>query len=507
MELTASLIYETLSATLCMERPDRSFQDIPLKGFLFYPSAAELSMQYLQIISYPTFVNLKDRSGYTWICLKNPEEKPLFHKDFDVIYVNEKISVFELANQLQQFRTQFDRFNSLLLRVQSGLQYAKELFDTASRLTNMEMALIDADYHYLVTTKDFYKVSNFPQTSSMTWEQVTEYNQEKEFKEAFSLHGVQNYSSGNPDQLLYYINIFLNRRYCARLVAKFKKLTFFDGKLSVIEALGDSITHAFSVESSSSPYSDSRHSLYRIVNHIIQGTVEDMHRYTAVLSSYGWEKEHRYQVIKFKFLEEDHFTISFDFIRMQVEALLKNSCFISNAAGIFCVRNLSLPGSEEPLPDNFKVFLRDTLCKIGISNPFTHIYDIQTFCSEADTALSIGDKRAPSFWYYYFSDFIYDYLKSQCVSQYPASELCHPAIRILKQYDTLHPHSCLILTLKALIEHKFNTSHTAEALFIHRTTCIYRLNKIIELTGIDFQNMKQLTHLMISFMIDESLHA
>ena len=507
MELTASLIYETMSAAICMERPNRTFSDLPLKGFLFYPSASEHSAQYLQIITYPVFVSLEKRSGHTWLCLKAREQAALYHSDFDVIYVNEDISVLELANLLQEVWTEFDRFNDLLLLTRSGLLHAKELFDAASHLTGMEMALVDADYHYLITTKDFYKVSNFPQTSSMTWEQVTEYNQEKEFKEAFSLHGVQNYPSGNRNLLLYYINIFLNDRYCARLVAKFKKIPFFDGKLSVIEALGSSVTHAFSIENSSSHYSDSRHSLYSIVNHIIQGSVEDMHRYTAVLSSYGWEKDHSYQVIKFQFLEEDHFTISFDYIRIQIENLLRNSCFISNAAGIFCVRNLSLPGGEERLPDDFKVFLRDTLCKIGISNPFTDIFSIQTFCSEAETALSVGEQEAPSFWYYYFSDFVYDYLKAQCVAQYPASELCHPAISILKRYDALHPHGCLILTLKVLIEHKFNISHAAEALFVHRTTCIYRLNKINELTGIDFNDMKQLTHLMISFMIDDALHA
>ncbi len=183
-------------------------------------------MQYLQIITYHAFANLKDPSGHTWLCLKHREQPALYHRDFDVIYVNEDITVLELANLLQEVWTEFDRFNDLLLLTRSGLQYAKELFDAASRLTGMEMALVDADYHYLITTKDFYKVSNFPQTSSMTWEQVTEYNQEKEFKEAFSLHGVQNYPSGNRNLLLYYINIFLNDRYCARLVAKFKKITF-----------------------------------------------------------------------------------------------------------------------------------------------------------------------------------------------------------------------------------------------------------------------------------------
>lgn len=56
-------------------------------------------------------------------------------------------------------------------------------------------------------------------------------------------------------------------------------------------------------------------------------------------------------------------------------------------------------------------------------------------------------------------------------------------------------------TLYALIFHKYNTSHAANALFIHRTTLISRLTKIFEISNIDLDDYDTRLYLMISFYI------
>ena len=88
-------------------------------------------------------IRKSERPQRSHLVMPEAQEQPaLYHRDFDVIYVNEDITVLELANLLQEVWTEFDRFNDLLLLTRSGLQYAKELFDAASRLTGMEMKLL-----------------------------------------------------------------------------------------------------------------------------------------------------------------------------------------------------------------------------------------------------------------------------------------------------------------------------------------------------------------------------
>jgi DNA-binding PucR family transcriptional regulator len=54
----------------------------------------------------------------------------------------------------------------------------------------------------------------------------------------------------------------------------------------------------------------------------------------------------------------------------------------------------------------------------------------------------------------------------------------------LIEYDERH-NSALVQTIDAYFNHHGNISQTAESLFVHRNTLLYRLERIQELTGHD----------------------
>jgi purine catabolism regulator len=66
-------------------------------------------------------------------------------------------------------------------------------------------------------------------------------------------------------------------------------------------------------------------------------------------------------------------------------------------------------------------------------------------------------------------------------------QFCERLIGPLARYDKQH-NSELVHTITAYFNHHANISQTAEALFIHRNTLLYRLDRIQELTG---QNLNQ----------------
>ena len=68
----------------------------------------------------------------------------------------------------------------------------------------------------------------------------------------------------------------------------------------------------------------------------------------------------------------------------------------------------------------------------------------------------------------------------------------------LVEYDEQH-NSSLVKTMDAYFEHHGNISQTAESLFIHRNTLLYRLERIQELTGHDLNqsNMRLALHLSL----------
>jgi purine catabolism regulator len=68
----------------------------------------------------------------------------------------------------------------------------------------------------------------------------------------------------------------------------------------------------------------------------------------------------------------------------------------------------------------------------------------------------------------------------------------------LANYDSENRGS-LVKTVQAYFDHHGNISQTAESLFVHRNTLLYRMDRVQELTGIQLEqaNMRLALHLAL----------
>ena len=88
------------------------------------------------------------------------------------------------------------------------------------------------------------------------------------------------------------------------------------------------------------------------------------------------------------------------------------------------------------------------------------------------------------------------------LKQHSALDLRHPALAVLEAYDRAHG-SGLTETLYTFLKRNCGYVDTAEALFIHRSTLLYRLQRIQELTGLDLADYPTRLHVQLSFLIPE----
>lgn len=82
--------------------------------------------------------------------------------------------------------------------------------------------------------------------------------------------------------------------------------------------------------------------------------------------------------------------------------------------------------------------------------------------------------------------------------------ILHPALSQLMQYDLRHDTS-LWLTLKCFLENESSYAATASALSIHRSTLLYRIERIQSLTKIDLASPSERLHLRISFLLESDM--
>ncbi|NLU46985.1 MAG: PucR family transcriptional regulator [Syntrophomonadaceae bacterium] len=83
-------------------------------------------------------------------------------------------------------------------------------------------------------------------------------------------------------------------------------------------------------------------------------------------------------------------------------------------------------------------------------------------------------------------------------------DFCRQSLGKIIEYDEKTDGE-LLLTLRKLLDSSFNMKSTADSLFIHVNTLYYRVNKIEELLGIDFNNMDSRVNLFIALKVWDTL--
>lgn len=124
---------------------------------------------------------------------------------------------------------------------------------------------------------------------------------------------------------------------------------------------------------------------------------------------------------------------------------------------------------------------------VGISNCFSSISQLKNAFRQG---LKVLDYAQGNSKIHYYSNNMFEDMLAACVSLGFITNIYHPILDILKEYD-LHNGSELFETLRIYLESNKNINQCAEQLCLHRSSLYYRLNRIKELTetNIDEPNL------------------
>ncbi len=134
----------------------------------------------------------------------------------------------------------------------------------------------------------------------------------------------------------------------------------------------------------------------------------------------------------------------------------------------------------------------------GISGPAHTLNDWPTAYDQAVQAMQLGRRLKLTNQFVEFQSLgiyrlLYDLEEQSSVRQF-TDEIMRPLV----EYDHQNRGS-LVKTVEAYFDHHGNISQTAESLFVHRNTLLYRMDRIQELTGLklDQANMRLALHLSL----------
>jgi DNA-binding PucR family transcriptional regulator len=101
-----------------------------------------------------------------------------------------------------------------------------------------------------------------------------------------------------------------------------------------------------------------------------------------------------------------------------------------------------------------------------------------------------------------FEEIGLDYLLGKCTEKLEPNVVCSRAVLTLKKYDLEHKTD-YYETLRTYITCQMNAVKAAKALYIHRSTFLYRMAHIKELVNLDLEDPDQLLYLLLTYKLLE----
>ncbi len=432
-------------------------------------------------------------------------ESGILGKSANVFEFAPDTDAFLLFNAIQKIFDFYNQWDHKLyeLSVDGNVQ---EMLDDSFRIFHNPLILTSADYFIIAYSSIIDTRAEL--SSLVDSDAIFEYNKEyredeenQDYKEKQGAFYFPGYITGSKSLC---VNLFDHDKYAYRLtmVEELVRFTHYEGAL--LERLGEYIQMALSKQLY--VQADMGYRLDRILSEILVNGNPDAEVMNQWFSEFGWRPEHTYFCIALKLAALDLETMTVRFISSHIEKLLPHACAFPFEGYIIIFVNLTRFGGDvEEALGNVIYFLRDSFLKAGVSNSFTRFQDLSHYYRQSVIALEVGNQKYPYKWIHRFDDIALEYLLDQCKGELPEPLICSRKILELKQYDEKH-NTDYFHTLHVYVKNHLNAVQTAKLLFIHRSTFLYRMEKIREILHIDLNDYDTLLYVMITFRIMEEEH-
>lgn len=138
--------------------------------------------------------------------------------------------------------------------------------------------------------------------------------------------------------------------------------------------------------------------------------------------------------------------------------------------------------------------------RCGVSRPFSGLENLPKHYFQARQALEAGMKAGLDESIFFFDEYMEFSLFNNCKLVSELQHFCHPALVMLKEYDSAN-QSELLKSLYVYLSTDKNINKAADALFVHRNTLSRRLEKITDIIHIQSMDGNESFRLLLSYKI------
>ncbi len=481
--------------------------ELTLERCIFYEGETTLVGDTIYLI--PENMHLPEESveaepGCVLICCGSVPEKIM-----GTIFYKADGSILEAANRIWGLFEHYQHITEKVYGVIQSRDSLQALVEAATPLFENEITIRNPDYRYLATSypRVLYQGSgDADQPDELGYASVNEIDSLKKD------HGYHENEEPNTPFLypyngyeLWCYDLFLSERFVCRVKISNVRHPFRSFDRSLLVCFAEFLRLYFL--NSHDMISSEAETMDEHLASLLDGSkyyMEQDLRY--LIRPLGWKIDDCYLVLYCRPGQNNNEMQAYPYYCMYLRKNFSHVYPLVWKDRLVLIVNISCGyGDTSDFLGKFADFVRDENFRAGISMSFSDFSKLPLYCKQAQIALRQGLRYDPSIWTYRFANYRLPYLLSKMEEDFSDSSGFLPALHELWLEDQ-REGSELIKTLKMYLDKDQNLSRTANALYIHRSTLEYRLEKIRSRLHMDLSKPKNryLIGLLLTFQeLDE----
>ena len=295
-------------------------------------------------------------------------------------------------------------------------------------------------------------------------------------------------------------NLFVDEKATHRLVLTECRAEITPRVICVLDILVEKLEYLLAHEAEEE---DPDRDMEQIFVRILSDRTADYMQVSRELSELGWSGNHEYMCLILQITYLNQQNLSTKAICRYIKKKVPDSVSFLYQDEIVVFFNLTRLGmNQEEVAGKLIYFIRDTYLKAGYSRVMEGHMNLRRQYVQAKTALDVGSRKKPYLWIHYFSQVALTYILEQSTRRLPGSMICHEGLLELKKHDEEN-QTQYMETLRVYLEEHLSATQAARELFIHRSTFLYRLDRIREILQSDLDDPEEIFYLELSFRLLE----
>ena len=424
----------------------------------------------------------------------------------DYIEVEKDARVADVLNCAQDAYKKYNKWYLDMYEALSNESGIQELLDLTLPLLGNPVYFHDKNYQFIAHAEipgmpggnDIYKSKQ--NNGRMSLDAINELKKTPYFEKTFETKKPTFHVDAGE---LHYIydNVRVKGEYWGRLFVDERMRPFKKSDYTIIGALRSMIEKALVNRNLSS--GKQYRFLERKLVSLLEGKSVEWKELEEELHLNNWGMDNNYLCFRLRLNDVDLLLNTTISTCELIESKLSDCITFPYESGVIGIVRVD---SRAKTVERLKTVLRDFHLYTGVSLMFNDFNNFPLYYKQAEIALKCGIKENNAEWIHCFEEYCFSYMLDRCAEELLPETLFPPALRKLIEHDRRKSTS-YVETLRAYLENDLKPAKAMKALYIQRSTFLYRLDRINEMMGVNLENARTKIHFLLAFQLMDRIAA